>query len=503
MSKPNPTLWWLKLSAISRYTIAVMVVAATIFAMNFIAPFLHTEVCVSLFICTIMFVAWFCGFGPALFTTALSVVALHYYLVESNNLFTAKSNLFAVDIKELPRIVLFTIAALFVNFLSAAQRGAAKSLRRSRDDVRRSEAFLVEGQKISHTGTWSWNISSGKLAWSDEHFRIFGVDPKKAELTFQLFQSKVHPEDRSLVQQTLDRAILDRSSFSLDYRIVLPDGSVKHLHGMSRPVLTEADELDGYIGATMDITERRHAEETLRDAQADLTRVARLTTLGELAASLVHEISQPLAAIALNAASGMRWLNQDRPNLEEAREALSCIELDSTRGGDVIRGLRALAQKSGPQLARLDIRDAIEEMLALTRGELQRHGILLHADLSATDQPVLGDRVQLQQVLLNLIMNGIQAMTAVTDRERELSVSVARAAPDRMRVTVEDTGPGLDPTIAQRIFEPFFTTKSGGLGMGLSICRSIIEAHGGQLRVSARTPHGAAFYFTIPVTAAG
>jgi C4-dicarboxylate-specific signal transduction histidine kinase len=268
---------------------------------------------------------------------------------------------------------------------------------------------------------------------------------------------------------------------------------------MSRPVLTEADELDGYIGATMDITERRHAEDTLRDAQADLTRVARLTTLGELAASLVHEISQPLAAIALNAASGMRWLKQDRPNLEEAREALSCIELDSTRGGDVIRGLRALAQKSGPQLARLGIRDAIEEILALTRGELQRHGIVLHADLSATDQSVLGDRVQLQQVLLNLIMNGIQAMAAVTDRGRELTVSVARAEPDRMRVTVEDTGPGLDPDIAQRIFEPFFTTKSDGLGMGLSICRSIIEAHGGQLRVSARTPHGTVFHFTIPI----
>jgi C4-dicarboxylate-specific signal transduction histidine kinase len=254
-----------------------------------------------------------------------------------------------------------------------------------------------------------------------------------------------------------------------------------------------------FVGTVMDITERRRAEEALRSAQADLARVARLTTLGELAASLAHEINQPLAAIAVNAVSGLRWLGQDPPNLDEARAALSCIESDGARAGDVIRGLRALAKKSGPQLTRLDIHDAIEEVLTLARGELQRHGVVLRTDLSAGDRPVLGDRVQLQQVLLNLILNGIHAMETVTDRRRELTVSVARAEPARMVVAVEDTGSGLDPAIAPRIFEPFFTTKPDGLGMGLSICRSIIEAHGGHLWVSPRALHGSAFHFTVPV----
>jgi len=237
----------------------------------------------------------------------------------------------------------------------------------------------------------------------------------------------------------------------------------------------------------------------LRDVQADLARVARLTTLGELAASLAHEINQPLTAIATSGNACLRWLNRDQPDLASARDAASRVVRDAHRAGDVIRSLRSLTQKSGPQLTTLDIRDAIEEVLALIRGELQRQGVVLHTDLAPGGWPVLGDRVQLQQVLLNLIMNAIQAMAAVSDRRRELTVSVARAEPDRVQVLVEDTGPGLDPAIAPRIFDPFFTTKSDGLGMGLSICRSIIEAHGGQLGVSSRASHGAAFHFTIPV----
>jgi C4-dicarboxylate-specific signal transduction histidine kinase len=254
-----------------------------------------------------------------------------------------------------------------------------------------------------------------------------------------------------------------------------------------------------FFGAAMNITACRHAEEALRDAQAELARMARLTTLGELAASLAHEINQPLAAIALNAASGMRWLNLNQPDLESARAALSRIERDGVRANDVIRGLLALTKKSGPQLTRLDLRDAIEEVLVLTRGELQRHRVVLHTGLSVGEQQVFGNRVQLQQVLLNLVTNGIQAMATVAGRRRELTVSVALAEPDRVQVAVEDTGPGLDPTIAQRIFAPFFTTKSDGVGMGLSICQSIIHAHGGQIWASPRMPHGTTFHFTVPI----
>jgi PAS domain S-box-containing protein len=370
--------------------------------------------------------------------------------------------------------------------------------KRAEDDLRRSEASLAQAQQISRTGSWRWNVTTGVVSSSAELLHIFGFDPRATQLSYMTFMERIHPEDRPSFEQTIARAVHEESGFQWEYRITLHDGSVKHLQTVGRPDLTESGELE-FVGTVLDITERKQAEEALRDAQADLARVARLTTLGELAASLAHEINQPLAAIAVHAVSGLRWLGQNPPNLDEARAALSYIARDGARAGVVIRGLRALVRKSGPQLTRLDIHDAIEEVLTLTRGELRRHGVVLRTDLSGGDRPVLGDRVQLQQVLLNLILNGIHAMATVTDRTRELTVSVARAEPARMVVAVEDTGSGLDPAIAPRIFEPLFTTKSDGLGMGLSICRSIIEAHGGHLWASPRAPHGTAFRFTVPM----
>jgi PAS domain S-box-containing protein len=253
------------------------------------------------------------------------------------------------------------------------------------------------------------------------------------------------------------------------------------------------------LGAVVvDITDRKRAEEELRGAQAELTRVARLTTMGEFAASIAHEINQPLAAIVMSGSAGLRWLSEERPDLAEAREAFTRVVSDGRRAGEVIRGLRALAQKSGPQLTTLDINDVIRDVLALTQSELQRHGVVLRTDLAASDRLLQGDPVQLQQVLLNLILNGIDAMKGITDRARELTVSSALAEPHGVLVLVEDTGTGLDPAIAHRIFEPMFTTKADGLGMGLAICRSIIEAHGGQLSLAPHAPHGTALRFTLP-----
>jgi C4-dicarboxylate-specific signal transduction histidine kinase len=226
--------------------------------------------------------------------------------------------------------------------------------------------------------------------------------------------------------------------------------------------------------------------------------MARLTTMGELTASIAHEINQPLAAIVTQSDAALRWLNRDEPNLDEARDALSRIARDGVRAAEVIRGLRALARKSGPQLTRLDIDEVIREVLALAGGDFARHDIVLRTDLAAGDRPVMGDRVQLQQVLLNLIMNAVEAMRGVTERTRALTISSTVAEPDSALIAVEDTGAGLDPAVAQRIFEPFFTTKSDGLGMGLSICRSIVEGHGGRLWVSPRAPHGADVRFTVP-----
>ena len=232
-----------------------------------------------------------------------------------------------------------------------------------------------------------------------------------------------------------------RSRFQHEYRIVLPDGSVKHLQTVGQPDITESGDLE-FIGTVMDITERRRADEALRNAQAELARVARLTTMGELVASIAHEINQPLAAIATNADACLRWLNRETPDLDEARDAVTRILRGSNQAGNVIRGLRALARKSGPELAKFDINDAIQEVLALVRTELQRQGVVLHTDLTVGERPVFGDRVQLQQVLLNLIINGIEAMSTVTERTRELMVSAALAEPGAVLVAVEDTGIG-------------------------------------------------------------
>ncbi|SEF10054.1 MHYT domain-containing protein, NO-binding membrane sensor [Rhizobiales bacterium GAS191] len=244
--------------------------------------------------------------------------------------------------------------------------------------------------------------------------------------------------------------------------------------------------------------ERKRAEEALRQAQAELARVARLTTMGELVASIAHEINQPLTGVVTNGNACLRWLNRDKPDLDEARNALSRIVSDGTRAGEVIRALRALAKKSGPQLTKLDINDAIQEVLALTRSELRRHGVTLHTNLSADDRPVFADRVQLQQVLLNLIMNGVEAMSAVTEHPKMLAIISQPVEPDGVLVAVEDTGTGLDPATAGRIFDPFFTTKPNGMGMGLSICRSIIDAHGGRFWASPGVPCGTVFRFTVP-----
>jgi C4-dicarboxylate-specific signal transduction histidine kinase len=229
--------------------------------------------------------------------------------------------------------------------------------------------------------------------------------------------------------------------------------------------------------------------------------MARLTTMVELSAAIAHEINQPLAAIVTQGEAALRFLDRDEPDLDEVRDALSCITRDGVRAADVIRGLRALARKSGPQLIRLDIDDVIREVLALAGSELRRHDVVLRTALAADNRLVMGDRVQLQQVLLNLIMNGVQAMSGVSERTRELTVSSTLAEPSGVLVAVEDSGAGLDPAAAQRMFEPFFTTKPDGLGMGLTICRSIVEAHGGRLWVSQRAPHGAGVRFTVPLWA--
>jgi len=373
--------------------------------------------------------------------------------------------------------------------------------KKAEEALRRSETFLAEGQKISYTGSWEWNIATGKLFWSDEQYRIFGFDPTTAEPTFQLYFDRIHPEDRSLVQETLTAAIRVHRGFSMEYRIVLPDGCMKHLHGQGRPILTAAGNSRDYIGTTMDITERKRGEDALRTAQADLARVARLTTMGELAASIAHEINQPLAAMVASANACLHWLAKDKPQLGEVRRAAERIVSDGHRAGDILKSVRALTEVSAQDVMEFNINDAIREVLTLTRSELQNYDIVLEIELSDGPVSIMGDRVRLQQVILNLVMNAIEAMSRTANDSRVLLVRSQGDGPEKVRVAVEDTGPGISPETMDRIFDAFFTTKPTGMGMGLSICRSIINAHGGRLWVSPRSPRGALFQFTLPAAA--
>jgi PAS domain S-box-containing protein len=367
--------------------------------------------------------------------------------------------------------------------------------------LRRSETFLAEGQRISHTGSWEWNMATGKLVWSEEQCRIFGFGPNVIEPTFQLFLERIHSEDRCRVHHALDEATRARSGFSLEFRIVLPDGSIKYLHGVGRPILSRAGIIDDYIGTTMDITERKLSEDALRTAQADLARVARLTTVGELAASIAHEINQPLGAIVANGNACLRWLAKDQPQLDEARRAAERIVRDGHRAGDIIKSVRALLGSSAPDMTEFDINDAIREVLILTRSELHVHNVALETELTDGLAPIMGDRVRLQQVILNLVMNAIEAMSGNTNESRVLRVQSQGDKPGTVLIAIEDSGPGIAPEILDRVFEAFFTTKPSGMGMGLAICRSIIGAHGGRLWVSPVSSQGTVFQFTVPIAA--
>jgi PAS domain S-box-containing protein len=371
--------------------------------------------------------------------------------------------------------------------------------KRAEEELRRSEGFLAQAQRLSLTGSFGWKTSDGTILWSDETYRIFGVDrstPPTLELVLQL----THPEDRAAVGQTIEHAQRDMQDFEHEYRLLLADGLVKHLHVVARAVRDDSERPE-FVGAVMDVTASKRAAEALRTAQAELARASTLTTMGQFAASVAHELRQPLAALAMNGSATLRWLNREVPDLAEAREAAARIVREAQRADEVIRGLRALVAKSGLQREPLELNDAAHEVLELVRGELRRKDVAVQTELDPMLPSVLGDRVQLQQVLLNLIVNAMEAMAPIADRAKVVVVRTERAGPGEVAVAVEDTGPGLDPAAAGRIFDPFFTTKAHGLGMGLSICRSIVEAHGGELSASPRAAGGTRFRFTVPMSA--
>jgi C4-dicarboxylate-specific signal transduction histidine kinase len=376
--------------AIWSYGIATLSVAAALAISRFPAVHLQ-DAPVSLFLCAVILSAWFGGIGPGLLATALSALAFNYYFLPPIHSLGPKPD-------EIPRLVIFTVSALFVGTLSAAERNALESLRRARDDLRKTVQEL----------------------------------------------------------QSTNQAL-------------------------------QAESL-----------ERKHAEESFREAQAELARVSRVTTMGELTASLAHEVNQPIAAAVTNANTCLRWLTREHPDLEEAREAASRIVKDATRAASIVSRVRLLFKRSAPQRELVDVNEAIREMLVLLRSEAARYNITVRLDLAADLPQIMGDRVQLQQVLMNLMANSIDAMKEV-DGARELAVKSRSTEKEGVLVSVSDTGVGLPPQQADQIFNAFFTTKPHGTGMGLRISRSIVESHGGRLWAADNSPRGASFHFALPM----
>jgi PAS domain S-box-containing protein len=493
--------WWRQPLPILSYGVAVLSPACAII----VERWTQSGATVSLFLCGIILSAWLGGFGPGLFASAVSILGFKYFLLPP--IYS-----FGLDAEHVPRFVLFVMVAIFVGSLTAAQRSAAASLRSARDDLQKKntalQAEIVERKRredklreqaqlldLTHDTIFARDMKDVITYWNRAAEELYGWKEEEAigRISHDLMQT-AFPAPLEQIHAQLLRTGRWEGELTQSKR----DGA--RVAVVSRWSLQRGDQGNpvAILETNNDITERRDFEERLREAQVELAHVTRLTTLGELAASIAHEVNQPLAAVVTSGEACLRWLDRDVPQLDEAREAVQLMIKDGSRAADVIQRVRALSKKTDAPKAALSINDIINEIILLLERELLSHQASLRLELASELPAVLVDRVQMQQVLINLIMNGIEAMGSITDRPRELTVRSRRDGADQVLVAVQDSGVGIDPEHMDRLFNAFFTTKPAGTGMGLSICRSIIDAHGGTLSVCGNADSGATFHFTLP-----
>jgi PAS domain S-box-containing protein len=371
--------------------------------------------------------------------------------------------------------------------------------RRAEESLRRNESYLAQAQRLAHIGSWAWDATGRNAVYvSEEWCRIYGFDPKDGMPSWEQRLQRVHPEDRARFQLTIDRAVAEKSDYDVEFRVLPPHAPGRYIHSVGHPVLGSSGELVQFVGVSMDVTESKQIEqdhERLRQELANLAHLNRVSTMGELTASLAHEIKQPIGAAVTNADACVRLLDSDQLDVAEAREAALEMAKDARRAAEIIDRVRSLYQKGSSQLETIEVNEVISEMVIMLQNEANRHSVMIRTDLAEGLPKVMADRVQLQQVLLNLMLNGIEA---IRDTSGELSIKSKVGDDSQLLISVTDTGVGLPTGNAEQIFDPFFTTKSQGTGLGLAITRSIVESHGGRIWATGNSDRGATFSFTLP-----
>jgi len=481
---------------LQRYSFAVLSVAMAVGAGLLLNRVGVRDATVPLFICASAISSWYGGRGPAVLAVILCSLAFDYFFVPP--LYT-----FYIAATEIPYFIVFAFFTLLVSWFARIRRRVEddeiQDRKRAVEALKRSEFYLREAQKLTHTGSWVLNVAD--RTWvhvSEEWYRIFGFDPADGAPNWEKRLERIHPGDRLHWKATLERAIMDKTDYDLTFRIVLPAGTVKWIRTVGHPVVTATGDLVQFIGSSTDITDHKRAEqehEKLRQLEAELAHINRVSMLGEMAASLAHEIKQPISAAITCANSCIEWLAHDPPNIERALATVARIDRYGKRTAEIIDRIRSFYKKSHSERELVDVNGIIDEMLALLQGEATRFSIEMRAELATELPKTMADRVQLQQVFMNLMLNAIEAM-----KESGGHFTVKSELQDgQLQFSVSDTGVGLPTENLDQIFSAFFTTKPQGSGMGLAISRSIVESHGGRLWASDNDGRGATFRFTVPI----